>query len=334
MKINSFRYSTCYGSGIMPETRKRNKECENKRENLKQNKYENTNTSIENNPDARVSFRGSVPFIHRAANFVSDKPLVAEAIFALLITCLLRPVSIMATASDEEDREKCIYQAAKSILSGVIGLVFTALIGSPIGNATKQAKEEGIFNMPKEMKEKSEKIIKEGVDELKKIKEKCSDTELVKQIEKIIKHGDIDIDEIKSTGKNAIETFKEKITTVSPNSSEIVKKAIKEQIDVNNYKNTAKNVADKIFQPISMPIRAALTIALIPPLLSLAGVKKSDKKQEKSEEKIKEHNKLADDYYKVDYRKQQKINTSGYILRNKKAQEIFKPFVGAAKNEN
>ena len=148
MRINSIT-STAPGRGntSAPCALKRDRECVKERDNLKQNNYDNINTSIKSNPDARVSFRGT-PFLHTAANFVTDKPLVAEAIFALFITCGLRPLSIMATAKDETEKDKCAYQAAKSISSGLVGLAMTAVIGSHIGDATKNAEQNDVFKIP------------------------------------------------------------------------------------------------------------------------------------------------------------------------------------------
>ena len=91
-----------------------------------QNNNDQINTTIKSNSDGRVSFKGAEPFLHKAANFANNNPLLADATFALLITCLARPLTIMATAKTEKDKEKCSYQAAKSITSGLIGLGMTS----------------------------------------------------------------------------------------------------------------------------------------------------------------------------------------------------------------
>ena len=98
----------------------------------KSEERENTNqinTTIRENSDGRVSFKGGAPLLHKAATFAGNNPLVAEALFAILVTCGLRPITILATAKSDEEKEKCSYQAAKSISSGVVGLGMTALVG-------------------------------------------------------------------------------------------------------------------------------------------------------------------------------------------------------------
>ena len=181
MRINSIKSNTgTVGRSALakgtagsagPNVLSRMNESEKFKNNLKQNNYDEINTSITSNPDARVSFKGA-PFIHKAANFASDNPLVAEAIFALVITCGLRPISIMATAQNETDKDKCAYQAAKSISSGLVGFAMTAVVGSTIASATKASLSKGIFKMPKELSDKSDVIIKKGVEALNEFAEK------------------------------------------------------------------------------------------------------------------------------------------------------------------
>ena len=72
---------------------------------LKQINNDQINTTIKSNSDGRASFKGGAPLLHKAAQFVSYSPLIAEAIFALFITCGARPLTIMATAKNAEDKE-------------------------------------------------------------------------------------------------------------------------------------------------------------------------------------------------------------------------------------
>ena len=333
MKIHSIT-SSSGGHYIMQSAPKR--ECEKERENLIQNDYENT--SIKEKLDARASFKGNTPFIHTASLYASRNPLVAEALFALLITCGLRPASIMATASNKGDKDKCTYQAAKSVSSGLIGLATTVLVATPIAAATKYGLANGLFKMPSKMKTTSKEIVKKGIDELKQIQEtvKESNPKLYEKISKVIDHKEIvskkvengkvvtktdsydilNIDAMKKLEDNGIDGFKKAIKDVSPNSSKIVNDAIYEQNTQNNYQNTAKNVADKFFQPIFMPIRAAITISAIPPLLSYFGLKKSG-------------NKVAEP---------QNINVFSSLntasLQRKNTKDVFKQFSGVTNHAN
>lgn len=319
MKVNSITSSTHHRHrDIMSSVPKRERECVKERENLKQNNYDNINTSIKSNPDARVSFKG-VPFIHKAANFASDKPLVAEAIFALLITCGLRPVSIMATASNEEDKDKCAYQAAKSVSSGLVGLAMTAIVGNHIGDATKNADLNNVFKMPDEMKKESEGVIKKGVDALKNfaqtLKKQGSDLEFAEEINKVTEGNKINFDILTKSDENGVKIFKNKIKKAAPDISQTVSDAFREQKVVNNYAKAAKNVADKFFQPVFMPFRAAVTISLIPVLLTSLGLKKPSNKTADAQQNM--FNNLNNDAFK-----------------DESAKVIFQPFSGVASHEN
>ena len=157
MKINSITTNTGYLKGrAMDAKLGRQRECAKEKCEHKQNNNDKINTTIKSNSDGRVNFKGSPStLLHKVAHFTSDKPLLAEAIFALSITCAARPLTIMATAKTEEDKEKCHYQVAKSIASGLIGLAATALISTPISKATKTMEKSGAFaKIPEAIKEK------------------------------------------------------------------------------------------------------------------------------------------------------------------------------------
>ena len=163
MKINTITTNTGYlkgrsaksDHGIM-------RECAREKYAIQKNN-EQINTTIKSNSDGRVNFKGDPStLLHKVANFTSDKPLLAEALFALSITCLARPLTIMATAKTEEDKEKCQYQVAKSISSGLIGLAATALISTPISKATKSMEKAEFFKkIPEGVKKSAEAAGKE-----------------------------------------------------------------------------------------------------------------------------------------------------------------------------
>lgn len=72
--------------------------------------------------------------------FAEKKQLIFDASFALILTCLLRPVSLMVLPSKKnQDDQK--YAAAHSIASGVIGFAISNIIFTPVSNAIKKIKD-------------------------------------------------------------------------------------------------------------------------------------------------------------------------------------------------
>lgn len=320
MKINSITTTTGYLKGRAAErSSSQGRECAKERHNLKQNNNDQINTTIKSNSDGRVSFKGGVPLLHRAANFTSDNPLVAEALFAILITCGLRPLTIMATAKTEEDKEKCTYQAAKSISSGLVGLGMTALVGTPIAAASKAANKKGAFDMPQGMKEKSTEIVKKGVEALQELGTKLTTEgkrpELAAQIASLTEGGKINLGIFQKAEKGAEKAFKHTIDEVAPEISDKVKGALKEQQVINNYAKTGKNVIDKLFQPVFMPLRATITIALVPIIIGMLGIKKAGSKPAPKE--------------------QNPFDVLNYnVFQTNSERTLFQSFAGVANHEN
>ncbi len=285
MNVTPIRQNTGYlHSRSMHKTGSSARECAKERHNSNIINNDKINTTIRSNSDGRVSFKGGgIHFIHHAANFTSNNPLVAEALFAIVVTCGLRPLTIMAGAKNDEDKSKCSYQAAKSISSGLVGLGTTALVGTPIAAATKKAKEAGAFKMPQSVKEESLGIVKKGVDILK---EKAAELPEIAGISlsELTEGGKINLSVFKKAGKDAEKLFTKGVSEKLPDSAESIINAVKEQHTLDNYSNAAKNVADKMFQPVFMPIRATITIALVPIILGALGLKKSSGKQKEQEQ--------------------------------------------------
>ena len=335
MKINSITTNTGYLKGRAAE-RSTRKERECVQNNLKQMNNDQINTTIKSNSDGRVSFKGGVPFLHKAANFTADNPLVAEALFALVVTCALRPLTIMATAKTEEDKEKCAYQAAKSVSTGLVGLAMSVLVGVPIAAGAKLAQKKGAFDMPEEMKKKSLEVVKKGVDDLTAVAEKFAQegkhSELVKQIGALTSSGKLNLGRFKDMGKGAEKTFKQTIAEVAPEIKESVTNALKEQKTVDNFGRTSKNIIDKMFQPIFMPLRATITVALVPTILGALGLKKTAKKPSTPEAKQQPNTQTP----KVD--KKQPSTTFGItnynIFQTNNEKDIFKSFSRMVNNEN
>ena len=335
MKINSITANTGYLKGRASE-RSTGRERECVQNNLKQMNNDQINTTIKRNSDGRVSFKGGAPFLHKVANFTADNPLVAEALFALVVTCAMRPLTIMATARTEEDKEKCAYQAAKSVSTGLVGLAMSVLVGLPVAAGAKLAQKKGSFDMPESMKKKSLEAVKQGVDDLtalaKKLTQEGNQNELVTQINSLTASGKINLGRFKDLGKGAEKNFTKTIKEVAPDISNSVKNAIKEQKTIDNFGRTSKNIIDKMFQPIFMPLRATITVSLVPIILGALGLKKSGKKPSSQEVKPQTNAQTPQ------VEKKQPTTTFGVtnysIFQTNNEKDIFKSFSRMVNNEN
>lgn len=69
--------------------------------------------------------------VHKVLQMADSNQTVFDALFALLITCGLRPAAIMAQ-SNEHNKEKNKKAASHSISSGIIGYGFAVAVFSPI----------------------------------------------------------------------------------------------------------------------------------------------------------------------------------------------------------
>ena len=69
--------------------------------------------------------------LHKFLKLADSNQTVFDALFALFITCGLRPAAIMAQ-SNEKNKEKNKKAASHSISSGIIGYVFALVLYSPI----------------------------------------------------------------------------------------------------------------------------------------------------------------------------------------------------------
>lgn len=109
------------------------------------------NNGITTNKTAEVNFCGLAgskveklytnPKLHKVLEFAANKQLVFDAAFALLLTCALRPASIMVLPSKKnQDDQK--YAAAHSIASGVIGFAISNIVFTPISNAISKIKNK------------------------------------------------------------------------------------------------------------------------------------------------------------------------------------------------
>lgn len=194
MKINSIT-----NQNIFHSREKIHSTNERREHAIVKNNNENNqiNTTIKTNSDGRVNFKGGVPtpLLHKIASFTMDNALIAEAIFALFITCGLRPITILATAKNDEDKAKCEYQAVKSISSGIVGLGTTAFVAAPIHRATKLVAE-------------NKKLEQKGIEVLTKIAEDTQDTELSSKIKTVVKDGKFDPQALKEHGAYILKRVK------------------------------------------------------------------------------------------------------------------------------
>lgn len=111
--------------------------------------YQSTvNTSKNATVDkSNVSFKGfgEGALAHKLAQSNSVKRLLLasnkntlaiEALYALLITCMLRPaVTLLTPSKSQEDKEKNKFRAAHAIASGALGFAFTMCVSHPMSDA-------------------------------------------------------------------------------------------------------------------------------------------------------------------------------------------------------
>ena len=79
----------------------------------------------------------------KAALEFADKNNVAfSAAFALLLTCILRPASIMALPGSKKNKDDKKYAAAHSVASGIIGYIISTAVSNPVSSALKKVLEK------------------------------------------------------------------------------------------------------------------------------------------------------------------------------------------------
>lgn len=75
--------------------------------------------------------------IHEYLKKAADNQLVFGSLFALVLTCTLRPITIVALPGQKKNKDDKKYAAAHSVASGIIGYVIALLISAPIADALK-----------------------------------------------------------------------------------------------------------------------------------------------------------------------------------------------------
>lgn len=82
--------------------------------------------------------------------FVNKNEVLSEALFAGILTCLFRPLCILAIDPKKESKEKNKYAAVHSIASGTLGVIFAVLVNAPIRKAVSKAVD--ILKIEKDVK--------------------------------------------------------------------------------------------------------------------------------------------------------------------------------------
>lgn len=105
--------------------------------------HENTIKKLSDKICESTAFKNTLKWIYESdavkstLKFVNDQQLVFGAAFALLLTCILRPASIMVLPSKKnQDDQK--YASGHSIASGVIGFAISTIIFTPISRGVKR----------------------------------------------------------------------------------------------------------------------------------------------------------------------------------------------------
>lgn len=86
------------------------------------------------------------PKFHKILKLADAKQAVFQASFALILTCILRPASIMVLPTDKKNKGDGKYASAHSIASGVIGYAFASILLAPFTNGiNKFTKDMGKY---------------------------------------------------------------------------------------------------------------------------------------------------------------------------------------------
>lgn len=126
------------------------------------------------NPSGRVSFKGSISsasnglakskIFGKVLDITANNSLIAEALFALGLTAVLRPITILALPTkNENDKKKNKYQVGHSIATGIMGLATTIAIAEPV----KRGVSKLMANSGNLVNEKTANFIKSNKDVFK-----------------------------------------------------------------------------------------------------------------------------------------------------------------------
>lgn len=171
----------------------------------------------------------------------NNHTVIAQNLVALVLAAGLRPIAIMSLPG-KKDKDDKIYASGHSIASGLIGFGFSSIVMYPLGQAAQKSRNKivEVANAIELLKENPERLTKDQLDNLDRIKKKYN----VQDLKALENH----------------EFFKK----------------MKEVYKVNNIVDIAKSKAFKnVIKILDMApdvfifgiLKAMLTIALIPPIL-------------------------------------------------------------------
>lgn len=111
------------------------------------------------------------PKTHKVLKFIEEQQLIFGAAYAILLTCFLRPASIMALPSDKKNKDDKIYASAHSVASGIIGFALSNVLFYPLNEGVNRLKKnpDKFFKDAKWDKLKNENIRKVGMTYLERL---------------------------------------------------------------------------------------------------------------------------------------------------------------------
>lgn len=266
----------------------------------------NNNATVSENTCGRVSFKGTpaseaaeaaATFTDRIVNKIRKSRklqdmlesavknnLIAESIFALIVTCTARPATLLAFPTKKpEDKLKNRYAAAKSVASGIVGFVATYAIAEPFKPIVEQTMRnfENKFVPEKLLKPVARYMACEKLNiEIDKDTLEKATPEMIERAKKII--SDIKLNSLFDEAKNAFTEATNQKKQIS-----ILTELIAGRL--RNESKTMQAFVSKIHLPASLPLKAMATIALVPIILNVFGIRKksNDKsKEQKSQQNI------------------------------------------------
>lgn len=96
----------------------------------------------------------------KALDFINKQNLIFDAGFALILTCLLRPASIMMIPENKKNKDDKIYASAHSIASGIIGFGISNVLFYPLSEGLNRLKDAPTSFINKDSKLlKNEKLL-------------------------------------------------------------------------------------------------------------------------------------------------------------------------------
>ncbi|MDD3237599.1 MAG: hypothetical protein PHV37_05820 [Candidatus Gastranaerophilales bacterium] len=296
-----------------------------------------TASEMRNATSGRLSFKGASSTLNKGASefaqnmgeklaysksaqklltWVNNNKMLSEAIFAVALTCVLRPLTIMITPSkDEENKQKNRYAAAKSVSSGLIGLGATFLISQPFKSGTDVAKKQLKANnqiidgdyipsyaeylaksklsktAPETLKEELITNVrtafkKSTISKLEDAGQAIVEDEIMKKapttetIDTLLKKAkDLVSDKDLDKMLDKIQHPKKVAEAAADGAKDVTKQLTKTlEKRLCNYESTVGGVLERVHSPVFLPLRAMATIALVPIILGALGIKKSPSK--------------------------------------------------------